>query len=265
MFVLGAQEPVAFTIFGLSVYKYGIIMAFAIFVAMLVANWLSNSSAVKKDIIIEYAPIIIIAGILGARIYFCLLNPSYYLKNPVEILDIRQGGLSVHGAIFAGILSLLYVVKKEKISFYSLLDPLSCAIILGQAIGRWGNYFNSEAFGRPVSGQNWGLYIPQNLRPEIFKDFSLFHPAFLYEALADLTGFVILLLIYLKFNKKFGGLTFYSYLIIYALIRFFVEQIRLDSALNVAGVPVAAVVSVIFFVVGLLGVFITVNSRSDNL
>lgn len=265
MFVLNAPSPVAFDIFGLYVYKYGIIMAFAIFVGMLAANKLFNLYGEKKDIIIEYAPLLIIAGIFGARIYFCLLNPAYYMNNPVEILDIRQGGLSIHGAVFAGILCLIYIAKKSKIHMLALLDSLSCGVILGQAIGRWGNYFNSEAFGKPVSGQSWGLFIPQNIRPEQFREFSYFHPAFLYESVLDILAFFVLLFVFLKCGKKYRGITFFLYLIIYALIRFFVEQIRLDSALNINGIPVAAAVSVLLFVSGIIGLAVCLNMRSENL
>lgn len=258
MFVIPAPNSVAFDLFGFPIYWYGITMALAIFVAMIVANKLFNcvNKNLQKDVIIEYAPLIIICGILGARLYFCLLNTGFYFNHPLEILDLRQGGLSIHGAIFGGILSLVFIAWKIKSSFMNILDSLACATFLGQAIGRWGNYFNSEAYGVPVVGQNWGLFIPQARRVAQYVDYSLFHPTFLYESVLDICGFGILIYIILKFGKKMQGLTFFTYLVIYAIIRFLIEQIRVDSALDLGTVPIAQIVSVILFVVGVLGILI---------
>lgn len=260
MIVIPAPEPVAFNLFNLPVYWYGIFMAFAIFIAIVAANRLLNSqnTGFKKDIVLSASPVIILAGILGARLYFCLLNPVYYLAHPVEILDIRQGGLSIHGALIFGILALFITAKKYKISFLQLLDAMGTATILGQAIGRWGNYFNSEAYGLPVDGQNWGLFIPVGRRIAEFSQFSLFHPAFLYESILDLAGFFVLLFIYFKFGRKYFGLTFFAYLTIYSVIRFFIEQIRVDSALNVGQFPIALIVSAVMFFAGVLGIIITI-------
>jgi phosphatidylglycerol:prolipoprotein diacylglycerol transferase len=259
MFVIPAPNSVAFSIFGIPIYKYGIVMALAIFVAMVLANYyynISNSEekSFRKDIIYEYAPLIIVAGILGARIYFCMLNPHYYLTHMLEILDIRQGGLSIHGAILGGGFGLWLVAKRTKTAFLAVIDTLSGSMFAGQAIGRWGNYFNSEAFGLPVAGQNWGLFIPEASRPVQYSEFSLFHPAFLYESCLDILGFAIMYVIVRRFGKTHKGMTFFTYLILYSLIRFFVEQIRVDSALNIGIVPVAQIVSVIMFVAGLCGV-----------
>ncbi len=250
--IIPALEPVAFNLFNIPVYWYGICMAFAIFTAIIVANMLLNIRF-KKDVILSAAPVIIVAGIAGARLYFCLLNPTYYFSHPIEILDIRQGGLSIHGALIFGILSLLFVAKKYKIPFLNILDAMGTATILGQSIGRWGNYFNSEAYGLPVNGQNWGLFIPIERRVAQYSDFSLFHPTFLYESVLDFVGFLVLLFIYFKFGKKYSGLPFFAYLIIYSVIRFFIEQIRVDSALNVGSVPIALVISVVMFLIGILG------------
>ena len=269
MFVIPAPNPIAFNVLGIPIYKYGITLALGIFVAIIVANWLYNfansKQGEKKDVIIEYAPIIIVVGILCARLYFCLLNPHFYLSHPLEILDIRQGGLSIHGGILGGILSVIFISQKTKIPFLSLMDSLAGATFIGQAIGRWGNYFNSEAFGFPVNGQSWGLFIPQNLRPAQFADFSLFHPTFLYESCLDLVGFFVILFVYKKVCNKYRGFVFFLYLILYATIRFFIEQIRVDSALNVASIPIAEVVSVILFVVGFLGIFVILKKNVKSL
>ena len=261
--IIPAQHDIAFSIFGVSVYWYGIIMAFAIFVSMVCANKLLNTSdtEINKDIILEFSPLIIIAGILFARLYFCILNFHHYLANPIEILDIREGGLSIHGAILGGILSMYFIIKKYSISFLRIIDPIACATLLGQSIGRWGNYFNSEAYGLPVLSQNWGLYIPQSRRIAAYSQYELFHPAFLYESILDFLFFTVLFFIYKKFGKNYAGLTFFSYLTIYSLIRFFIEKIRIDSALNIGSVPIAQIVSVVLFIIGVCGVVYTILKK----
>ncbi len=264
--IIPAQHDIAFNMFGISVYWYGIIMAVAMFFALVCANKLFNDKhpEMNKDIFIEFAPIIIICGILCARLYFCLLNPHYYFTHLWKIFDIREGGLSIHGGIIGGILSMLFIVKKYRLNFLTVIDPLACSTFLGQAIGRWGNYFNSEAYGFPVAGQNWGLYIPPSRRISGYTQFNLFHPTFLYESILDFVAFIVLVYIYKKFGGKFKGLVFFLYLTIYAIIRFFIEHIRIDSALNVGEIPIAQIVSVILFVIGILGLLFVIKKTYTN-
>lgn len=261
--IIPAPVDIAFNLFGLPVYRYGITMAIAIFFGIICANVLFNKLNInyKKDIILEYAPMIIIGGILCARFYFCILNFHYYFGHPVEILDIRQGGLSIHGGIAGGILSMIVIAHREKIHLLNLMDSISCAAILGQSIGRWGNYFNSEAYGLPVAGQNWGLFIPETRRVSEFAQYSLFHPTFLYESILDFGAFFILLFILLKSAKKYKGLTFFSYLIIYSVIRFFIEKLRIDSALNINNIPIAEIVSLVLFLTGVLGIIFIIKKQ----
>lgn len=257
MFVIPAPNPIAFNLGNFPIYWYGIIMALAILVAILVGNKLYNitNSNSRKDVIIEYAPVIILLGVFCARLYFCILNYNYYFANPLEILDIRQGGLSIHGAILGGILGMIFVAKKVNIKLMSLMDSMACATLLGQVVGRWGNYFNSEAYGLPVEGQTWGLFIPEAKRVVQYMDYSLFHPTFLYESILNFIGFIFLLFIIIHYGKKYKGMVFFSYLCAYSLIRFFIERLRVDSALDIAGgVPIAEVISLVLLLVGVLGV-----------
>lgn len=268
MIIIPAPPDIAFNLFSIPIYWYGIIMAFAIFVAITVSNYLFNkiNKNMHKDTIIEYAPLLIIFGILGARLYFCILNAHYYFSHPLQILDIRQGGLSIHGAIIGGILTLYFISKKVKIPFLNILDIISCSVALGQSIGRWGNYFNSEAYGLPVLSQKWGLFIPQARRATQYADFSLFHPAFLYESILDFCAFIILLFLLKICHKKYQGLTFFAYLTLYSVIRFFIERIRVDSAFNVGIFPIAEVVSCVIFIIGLIGITVIIlkNNISNS-
>ena len=261
MLVIPAQNPVALDFLGIPIYWYGIIMALAIFIAMLVSNKLYNSANIdyRKDIIIEYAPVIIVSGIIGARLYFCALHYDYYLTNFLEIFDLRQGGLSIHGAIMFGVLGMIAVAKRTHVPIMCIMDAMACGTLLGQAIGRWGNYFNSEAYGLPVADQSWGLFIPEARRVVGYADYTLFHPTFLYESLLNIVGFCLLFYIMKKFGAKLRGLSFFSYLCVYSVIRFFIERIRLDSALNVAGgVPIAEVISLVLLLVGACGILCTI-------
>lgn len=265
--IIPAPESIAFSIFSFPIYWYGICLACGIFMAILTGNYLFNSlnTNIQKDIIISSAPAIIITGIVGARLYFCFLNPVYYFLHPLEIFGIRQGGLSIHGALILGIIGLIIAAKKNNTSVFRLLDAMACGTILGQSIGRWGNYFNSEAYGLPISGQSWGLFIPQSRRVSEYLNYSLFHPTFLYESILNFLAFVFLVFVFKRFGVKYSGIVFFTYLSLYSLIRFFIEQIRVDSALNVGPVPIAEIVSVVLFIVGLSGMFIIIlkNCKSS--
>ena len=262
--IIPAPSDIAFSLFGLPIYWYGITMASAIFVSMVCGNILYNkvNFDFTKDVILEYAPLIIILGILGARLYFCVLNPNYYFSHPIEILDIRQGGLSIHGAILGGIAGMLISSYRVKVPLMNIMDAMACSTILGQSVGRWGNYFNSEAYGIPVDGQKWGLFIPEARRVSQFADYSLFHPTFLYESVLDFCAFFVLMFILLKFGRKYRGLTFFVYLTIYSIIRFFVEKVRVYSALNVGIYPIAELVSILMFIIGLTGVAVILLKKS---
>jgi len=249
------QSPaeIAFTIFGFPVYYYGIILAFAIFAGVYTADFLYKKYYGKPSYIFDFTPYIIILGILGARIYYCAVNYSYYIAHPLEIFYIRQGGLSIHGMIIVGIISLYAFSKIYKISFLKLTDVFLCASALAQSIGRWGNFFNSEAFGTPTD-LPWKLFIPVSHRPLEYINYQYFHPTFLYESILDFIIFIVLLLC---FRKKLPcGTVACLYLILYSIVRIFVEQLRIDSVLNISGIPVAQIMSGIMFILGIGGLIL---------
>jgi phosphatidylglycerol:prolipoprotein diacylglycerol transferase len=177
------------------------------------------------------------------------VNFSYYSHHPLEIFSIRQGGLSIHGMIIVGIVALWGFAKFYKLSFLKLCDVFLCASALAQSIGRWGNFFNSEAFGLPTN-LPWKLYIPYSHRPLQYINFEYFHPTFLYESILDFLIFVILFLCFKKLSQKSGTIAA-MYLIMYSLVRIFVEHLRIDSVLNIAGFPIAQIVSVVMLICGL--------------
>lgn len=258
------QSPgdVAFNFFGYPVYYYGIILASAIFVGIYCAYLLYKKyyEASKAQNIIDFSPWIIIIGILGARFYYCLVNFSYYTAHPFEIFYIRQGGLSVHGMIIVGICGLWWLSKKYKMSFLQLIDSFLCGTALAQSIGRWGNFFNSEAFGAPTN-LPWKLFIPISHRPTEFINYEFFHPTFLYESILDILIFVLLLILFKRLSKT-PGLVACIYLILYSFARILVESCRVDSVLNIAGIPIAQIMSLAIIIFA--SVFVIILIRKKN-
>ena len=247
-----SPSQIIFTVFGVDIYYYGVIMAFAIAVSTLIADMLGTKFFdLKKDTIIDLAPYLIIFGLIGARLYYCVMDAQFYLRFPSEIFAIRHGGISIHGAILGGLAGLYIFSLRHKISFKKLSDITVIGLAFGQSIGRWGNFFNSEAYGLPTD-LPWKFYIAPQYRIIPYQQYEYFHPTFLYESIMDFILFVILVLI-LKFNKnrKEGNIALY-YLIFYSCIRLVVESLRIDSVKYIHGIPVAIVMSVCIILVAVL-------------
>lgn len=193
----------------------------------------------------------IICGFIGARIYYVLFNWDYYFNNPAEIIKVWNGGLAIHGGIIGAVLAIYFYCRKKKINFILMLDICAPALMIGQVIGRWGNFFNSEAHGGVVTRSFLeGLHLPNFIIDGMYIDGSYYHPTFLYESLFNLVGFIILM--FLRKNKKIHvGVITGLYLMWYSFIRFFVEGLRTDS-LMLGNLRMAQVISIILFIVGLV-------------
>ena len=251
--MFAAHSQILCTIMGVNIYYYGVIMAMAIVTGTFVSNYFGEKHfQLPKETIIDLAPYLIIFGIIGSRMYYCLLNYSFYLRFPTEIIAIRHGGISIHGALLGGLVGLIIFAKRKNLSIPKLCDTTVIGLALAQSIGRWGNFFNSEAFGLPTD-LPWKLYIAPQYRPIPYTDYNYFHPTFLYESILDILIFGLLIYL-LKTNKtkKAGSLTC-IYLIAYSIARIFVESLRIDSTCYIFGHPVAIVVSVgIIILAGIL-------------
>ena len=194
---------------------------------------------------------LVIVAILGARIYYVLFNLDYYLAYPTDIIKVWEGGLAIHGGIIAGILYLFYFCKKKNISIIDVTDVIVLALPLGQAIGRWGNFFNQEAFG-PITTYNTlkKIHIPNFIIEGMHINNHYYHPTFLYESIWCLIIFIVLMiLVLLKINKK--GLYTSIYLIMYGLERLIVESLRQDS-LMLGSIKIAQLVSIIMIISGII-------------
>jgi phosphatidylglycerol---prolipoprotein diacylglyceryl transferase len=235
----------------LSLRWYGLLIA----IAVLVGLWLSQQLAKKRQINPELVGDLVIWLILGAipaaRLYYVLFQWSYYSQHPEEILTIWRGGIAIHGAILGGTLAAVIFSRLKKCSFWRLADVVAPSLILGQAIGRWGNFFNSEAFGSPTN-LPWKLLIPLDRRPNGSEAIAYYHPTFLYESLWNLMVFSLLMTMFLRFPKLKRGTIFLTYAIAYSCGRFWIEGLRTDS-LMLGPLKMAQMVSLIGIGIGLLG------------
>jgi phosphatidylglycerol:prolipoprotein diacylglycerol transferase len=230
---LTAVDPVAFSIFNFEVRWYGILIALALIIGIVVAYFIARYREQKADEIINFAPFAVIFGVIGARFLHVVVNWSYYSGHLSYIFAFRKGGLAIQGVMLGGILALLVFCKIRKLDFWLWADIVAPALLLGQAIGRWGNFFNQEAFGMPTS-LPWGIYIDPMNRPAGYASFQYFHPTFLYESIADIILLILLLLVHRLYKKrpdKFpNGLIFATYLGVYAVYRSLIEYYRIDSS-----------------------------------
>lgn len=256
--ILTSSGEVAFLIGNFPVYKYGIVMALAVGLAVVLCEKISKN--IPKNFFYDNFIWLIVFGFIGARLYYCLVNFDYYAKHFWQIFNVREGGLSIHGAIIFGFLAVWILAKKNNLSVLRIADCLACVMPLSQAIGRWGNFFNSEAFGLPTYA-DWGVYIPLEHRPLEYVNFNYFHPTFLYESVLDVGIFILLYILYRK-NLQSGVLVF-LYLILYSIARFLVEAVRIDSALNIMGIPIAQWVSVCFIFIGVFGLVFVLKQRKS--
>lgn len=197
-----------------------------------------------------------LAGIIGARVYHVLTPPpsmgaQYYLKNPLKVFHIQEGGLGVPGALIAGGLAVLVYARHYKMDFWMWADLIIPSVALGQAIGRWGNYFNQELYGKPTD-LPWAITIRYENRATGYKEFSRFHPMFLYEMIWNLLICVGLIWIGRRFAKRLrSGDLLALYAILYFGGRFFLEFLKLDAPVFVQGLTIAQVFSLLAVVAGL--------------
>ncbi|RLC37315.1 prolipoprotein diacylglyceryl transferase [candidate division Kazan bacterium] len=220
-------DAVAFEVGPVSVRWYGMLIALSILIGyFVVVRSLAGSRNLNADLLLNVVIWGLVGGIVGARLMFVILKWPLYIDNLAEIVLITQGGLSIHGAILGGALTTLWATKIYKLDFKKVADVFVPAIILGQAIGRFGNFFNQEAFGGPTN-LPWKMYVSPQSRPLGLEEFTHFHPTFLYEAVGSFIIFFILLRL-LKLRLKDGGVLAW-YLILYSSLRFAVEFVRIDS------------------------------------
>jgi phosphatidylglycerol---prolipoprotein diacylglyceryl transferase len=231
---------------------YGILMALSIVVALWLCHRQARKEKLPADDIISVGQWAILAGLVGARLYEVIFNWDYYGVYPRKIFAVWEGGLAIHGGLIVGPLVGVLLAWYWKVPILRGLDVTAPSFAIGQAIGRWGNFFNEEAFGQPTN-LPWKLYISPQHRPPGYTQFDYFHPAFLYESVWDLAMFILLVVWLRPRLRDQPGALFFAYIGVYSIGRFLIEGIRLDSfwvgPFRVA--QLASLLGVIVAVVGL--------------
>ena len=248
-------NSIALNIGNLSIYWYAIFIVLAFVMAVLFLKKDDGKYDIKFEDMMELFLILIPVSIVFARLYFVIFKFDYYINNPVEILNIRNGGLAIYGGIIGAIITILVFCKIKKINFLDVLDYIVPYLALGQAIGRWGNFFNGEAHGS-ITSNILRMGIVEN------GTYIEVHPTFLYESICNL---VIFLILYCMRNKRqYRGQLTYIYLTLYGLIRAIIEGLRTDS-LMLGSFRISQVISILLFMVfGSILIYKKVKGKIKN-
>jgi len=236
---------------GLSLHVYGILLALGVVVAIRVTMVRVERRGTPPGAVLDGALVVVVGGVIGARLYHVITDYQRFTRGRWwEAFAIWKGGLSIWGAVIGGGVGLFFACRRRHASALGVADCVVPGLFLAQAIGRWGNWFNQELFGRPTS-LPWGLEIAPAHRPAAYADFATFHPTFLYESIYCLLGAVALFTLDARLRLRRGQLTA-LYVIIYTFGRFFFENLRVDDAHEILGLRVNAWVSVLGFGGGLV-------------
>lgn len=256
------MDRIFFSIGPITIYWYSITMLLAVLTGIYLATIESKKQGMESFVsdLITYA---IFFGIIGARIYYVIFNFDNYKNNLLDIFKVWEGGIAIYGAIIGGFLAIVYLAKKRKQSIIKTTDIIVPGLLLAQAIGRWGNFFNSEAHGGEVSIEFLkSIHLPNFIIDGMHINGSYYHPTFLYESLWCILGFIILIIIRKLIKRKKGIMT-YSYFIWYGIGRLFIEGLRTDS-LYLGNIRISQLVSIILIIVGIIGNIINIVKGNEN-
>ncbi len=249
--MLASPGPEILQIGPVTLRWYGLLIAGGALLGLTLATREAVRRGLDADALTTAALVALLVGFLGARAYYVAFNWDLYAQRPWDIPAIWKGGLAIHGGLLAGVLAGWVYMRARALPVLPYLDVAAPSLALAQAIGRWGNFFNSEAYGRPTD-LPWKLYIPPERRLPGYEQFEFFHPTFLYESLWDLAVFALLFFGLRRRLEERPGALFFCYLGLYSVGRFFVEGLRLDS-LMAAGLRAAQVVSLVLVLLSVAG------------
>ena len=244
----------------IQIYWYSIMIALGLFVGVSMILMEAKKQKMSEDDFVNLVFGIVLWGIIGARLYYVLFNFEQYSGNLLEILEIWNGGLAIHGALLFGGIFSIYYTKKQNMNFAKSMDIVAVGVIIGQAIGRWGNFFNQEAYGSVVTLEFLkGLHLPEFIIEGMKIGANYHHPTFLYECIWCLIGFIILLIIR-RYRYIHNGQIAATYFIWYGIGRFMIEGLRTDS-LMLGSFRVAQIVSCLMILAGIV-IFIYKHKKS---
>ncbi len=257
---------VAFSIFGIDVYWYGVIIGTGIILSLFLALYEAKRTNQNPENYMDFTMIAIVVCVICARLYYVIFSWDYYSQHLSEIFAIRNGGLAIYGGIIGGVLTAYFYTKAKKLNFWLFADTAAPSLLLGQIIGRWGNFFNREAFGGYTDGifamrymKDQVSHISQSVLDKVVNingvEYIQVQPTFLYESFWNLCVFIILMV--LKRKKKFDGEIFGLYIIGYALGRVWIEGLRTDQLIiGSTGIPVSQLLSAFLIVVGIVIIYL---------
>ncbi len=242
-------DPVLIRIGPLAIRWYGVLIVSGAILAAYVCSQEARRKGLNPDVVWDMLLWVLVAGILGARLYHVLSSPAggqagwqYYRAHPLEALKIWQGGLAIYGALAGGVVGAALYCWRHKQDLVAWLDIIFPTVLLAQAIGRWGNYFNQEVYGYPTD-LPWGIYIPPEKRLPGLEAYERFHPVFLYESIWCIIGFFVLMWVARRYEGKLlKGDMIALYFLWYPLGRIFTESLRPD-AWTVGGIATAQIIS----------------------
>ena len=263
--VFTSPGPLLFQLGPFSLRWYGLLIALAVLLGLVLATRLGKLRGIDPALIADLLPILVLAAVVGARLYYVLFEWRQYQLNWLDALAVWRGGIAIHGALLGGTAAVILYARWRRLPFWNLLDVLLPSVALGQAIGRWGNFFNSEAFGLPTD-LPWRLTIPLANRPLDFLDQATFHPTFLYESLWNLGVLALLLVLFFRGMRGQiplpAGALSCVYLIAYSTGRLWIEGLRIDPLCLLGSPPdcagglrMAQLMSLLLISLGSLGLY----------
>ncbi len=245
------MNPVAFTLFGIEVKWYSIMLLIGMALGFLIVLKEAKRFNYPTDFIVNLFFWVIVVGLIGARVYYCIFNFAFYSENLLDIFKVWEGGLAIHGGIIAGFITLCIYCKTHNVNPFKMTDIVVVPLLLGQAIGRWGNFFNSEAHGAATTYFHLKeLHIPEKIIEGMKIGGVYYQPTFFYESIYCIIGFIILMFVRRIRHLKRGQLTC-LYMMYYSVGRFFIEAMRTDS-LMLGGFKIAQLMSIGLFIAGLI-------------
>ncbi|WP_258832423.1 prolipoprotein diacylglyceryl transferase [Peribacillus frigoritolerans] len=257
-------NPIAIDLGPIQVHWYGLIIGFGVLLGLIIALRESERRGLDKEIFTDLILFAVPIAIISARIYYVIFQWEYYSQNPGDIIKIWNGGIAIHGALIGSVLTAIVFAKVKKVSFWKLVDIAAPSLLLGQAIGRWGNFMNQEAHGGEITRSLLeNMHLPEFIINQMYINGTYYHPTFLYESIWNILG-VIILLSLRKVNLRRGEL-FLTYVIWYSIGRYFIEGLRTDSLMLTESLRIAQVISIVLVAVAIaLVVYRRVRGHADK-
>ncbi|AZV62157.1 prolipoprotein diacylglyceryl transferase [Peribacillus frigoritolerans] len=257
-------NPIAIDLGPIQVHWYGLIIGFGVLLGLIIALRESERRGLDKEIFTDLILFAVPIAIISARIYYVIFQWEYYSQNPGDIIKIWNGGIAIHGALIGSVLTAIVFAKVKKVSFWKLVDIAAPSLLLGQAIGRWGNFMNQEAHGEEITRSFLeNMHLPEFIINQMYINGTYYHPTFLYESIWNILG-VIILLSLRKVNLRRGEL-FLTYVIWYSIGRYFIEGLRTDSLMLTESLRIAQVISIVLIAVAIaLVVYRRVRGHADK-